>query len=146
MSKSESRNPASLQFGFLNQLRRERKLVNVYLMSGVRLQGLIRSFDTHSLLLETRSEQVLLSHDAISTVGAAAAGAARASGARGASARGPGGPRGSGPGGPRPGGGFRGGPGGPAGPGGPGGPGGPPRDGEPKPPSVTVRRRRTIAS
>lgn len=57
------------QFNFLNALRRERRLVVVYLLGGTRLQGRITSFDQQALLLETKTGMVMCSQDQISTVG-----------------------------------------------------------------------------
>ena len=59
----------SAQFDFLNTLRRERRLVVVYLIGGTRLQGRIASFDQQGLLLETKSGMVLCAQDQVSTVG-----------------------------------------------------------------------------
>jgi RNA chaperone Hfq len=59
----------STQFAFLNTLRRERRLVVVYLIGGTRLQGRIASFDQQGVLLETKTGIVLCSQDQISTLG-----------------------------------------------------------------------------
>jgi RNA chaperone Hfq len=59
----------STQFSFLNTLRRERRLVVLYLIGGTRLQGRIASFDQQGVLLETKTGMVLCSQDQISTVG-----------------------------------------------------------------------------
>lgn len=78
----------NIQEAFLNNARRDRTLVTVYLMSGVKLSGRIRSFDKYSLILDTNSQEQLIFKHAISTVvvsrpshiGAAAQGAQTASG------------------------------------------------------------------
>jgi len=41
----------NIQDGFLNTARKEKLLVTVYLLSGVKLTGRIRSFDKYSLIL-----------------------------------------------------------------------------------------------
>jgi host factor-I protein len=64
-SKSVSQN---IQDAFLNTARRERSNVTVYLVSGTKLQGRIRSFDKFSLLLESGSHEQLIFKHAISTI------------------------------------------------------------------------------
>lgn len=56
------------QFMFLNRLRRERSRVEIYLVSGTRLQGRIQSFDGRMLLLATDTGQIALYHQATATV------------------------------------------------------------------------------
>lgn len=56
------------QFMFLNRLRRERSRVEIYLVSGTRLQGRIQSFDGRMLLLATETGVIALYHQATATV------------------------------------------------------------------------------
>ena len=56
------------QFMFLNRLRKERSRVEVYLVSGTRLQGRIQSFDGRMLLLATETGLLALYHQATATV------------------------------------------------------------------------------
>jgi host factor-I protein len=56
------------QFMFLNRLRRERSRVEIYLISGTRLQGRIQSFDGRMLLLATETGEIALYHQATATV------------------------------------------------------------------------------
>jgi host factor-I protein len=56
-----------LQDVFLNALRREQVPVSVYLVNGIRLQGLIESFDQYVVLLRGAVTQAVYKH-AISTV------------------------------------------------------------------------------
>ena len=58
----------TIQDGFLNSARKERSNVTIYLMSGVKLTGKIRSFDKYSVLLENNSQEQLIFKHAISTV------------------------------------------------------------------------------
>jgi len=58
----------NIQDGFLNAARKERLLVTVYLLSGVKLTGRIRSFDKYSVVLESNSQEQLIFKHAISTV------------------------------------------------------------------------------
>lgn len=53
---------------FLNNLRRDRVLVTVFLMGGVKLTGKIKSFDKYAVILETNSLEQLVFKHAISTV------------------------------------------------------------------------------
>ena len=58
----------NIQDGFLNAARKERMMVTVYLLSGVKLTGRIRSFDRFSVILESNSQEQLVFKHAISTV------------------------------------------------------------------------------
>ncbi|MGH8116321.1 MAG: RNA chaperone Hfq [Rhodanobacteraceae bacterium] len=57
----------SLQDPFLNALRRERIPVAIYLVNGIKLQGVIESFDQFVVLLRNQVSQMVYKH-AISTV------------------------------------------------------------------------------
>ena len=57
----------SLQDPFLNQLRKERVPVSIYLVNGIKLQGQIESFDQFVVLLRNSVNQMVYKH-AISTV------------------------------------------------------------------------------
>lgn len=57
----------SLQDPFLNQLRKERIPVSVYLVNGIKLQGQVESFDQFVVLLKNTVSQMVYKH-AISTV------------------------------------------------------------------------------
>jgi len=58
----------NIQDGFLNTARKEKLLVTVYLLSGVKLSGRIRSFDKYSVILEGNSQEQLVFKHAIATV------------------------------------------------------------------------------
>ena len=58
----------SIQDSFLNTARREKTHVTIYLISGVKLTGRIKSFDKYSLVLETGNQEQLIFKHAISTV------------------------------------------------------------------------------
>jgi host factor-I protein len=66
MDKTLAQN--NIQDNFLNQARRERMGVTIYLISGVKLTGRIKSFDKYSLILEAGSQEQLIFKHAISTV------------------------------------------------------------------------------
>lgn len=57
----------SLQDPFLNTLRKEKIPVSIYLVNGIKLQGLIESFDQFVVLLKNTVSQMVYKH-AISTV------------------------------------------------------------------------------
>jgi host factor-I protein len=56
-----------LQDPFLNVLRQEQVQVSVYLVNGIKLQGVIDSFDQYVVLLKNAVTQMVYKH-AISTV------------------------------------------------------------------------------
>jgi host factor-I protein len=58
----------NIQDSFLNNARKEKGLVTIYLLSGVKLSGRIKSFDKYSLVLETSNQEQLIFKHAISTV------------------------------------------------------------------------------
>lgn len=60
--------PQNIQDGFLNSARKEKLAVTIYLLSGVKLTGRIRSFDKFSVVLESNSQEQLIFKHAISTV------------------------------------------------------------------------------
>ena len=62
------RTAQNVQDGFLNTARKERIPVIVYLTTGVKLSGRIRSFDKFSLILENNHQEQLIFKHAISTV------------------------------------------------------------------------------
>jgi host factor-I protein len=58
----------NIQEAFLNNARKEKTFLTVYLISGVKLSGRIRSFDKYSVILESNSQEQLIFKHAISTV------------------------------------------------------------------------------
>lgn len=58
----------TIQDSFLNSARKEKSNVTIYLMSGVKLTGRIKSFDKYSVILEAGSQEQLIFKHAISTV------------------------------------------------------------------------------
>ena len=77
--------PQNIQDGFLNTARRERSTVTIYLLSGAKISGRIKSFDKFSLLLESGSQDQLIFKHAISTISYArrASGELRSAGSTG---------------------------------------------------------------
>ena len=58
----------NIQDAFLNNARKEKSVITIYLLSGVKLSGRIKSFDKYSLILETNNQEQLIFKHAISTV------------------------------------------------------------------------------
>jgi host factor-I protein len=63
MGKSQ----VNLQDIFLNQMRKEKVPVTMYLVNGARLTGMIKGFDTFVILLKQENQQLVYKH-AISTI------------------------------------------------------------------------------
>jgi host factor-I protein len=61
MSKGQLQDP------FLNALRKDKVPVSIYLVNGIKLQGLVESFDQFVVLLKNSVSQMVYKH-AISTV------------------------------------------------------------------------------
>jgi host factor-I protein len=57
----------NLQDNFLNQIRKEKVPVAIYLTNGVRLKGFIKGFDNFVILLKENSHSLIYKH-AISTI------------------------------------------------------------------------------
>jgi len=64
----ENKPAQNIQESFLNTARKERTNITIYLLSGVKLTGRIRSFDKYSVVLETNNQEQLIFKHAISTV------------------------------------------------------------------------------
>jgi len=58
----------NIQDSFLNNARKDKVNITIYLLSGVKLTGRIRSFDKYSVVLETNNQEQLIFKHAISTV------------------------------------------------------------------------------
>ncbi len=58
----------SLQDQFLNEVRKERQLVTVFLMNGFQMKGVITGFDSFVVTLVSEGRQQMIYKQAISTV------------------------------------------------------------------------------
>ena len=58
----------NIQEAFLNNARKDKTFLTIYLMSGVKLSGRIKSFDKYSVVLEASNQEQLIFKHAISTV------------------------------------------------------------------------------
>lgn len=63
MNKTEN-----LQETFLNQIRKEKSSVTIFLINGVKLQGIITWFDNFSILLKRDAHIQLIYKHSISTI------------------------------------------------------------------------------
>ena len=57
----------SLQDKFLNKLRKDKQQVSVFLVNGIKLDGIIEAFDSYTILLRNKVTQSIYKH-AISTI------------------------------------------------------------------------------
>lgn len=64
MSKSQ----LNLQDVFLNQAKKERVAVTVYLVNGVQLKGMVKGFDNFTIFLENEGKLQLVYKHAVTTV------------------------------------------------------------------------------
>ncbi|MDW5264995.1 MAG: RNA chaperone Hfq [Edaphobacter sp.] len=71
----DSKPAQNIQDTFLNTVRKDKSPITIYLVSGVKLTGKIRSFDKYSVLLENNSQEQFIFKHAISTVVSGRAGA-----------------------------------------------------------------------
>ena len=64
----DSKPAQNIQDSFLNTARKDKVVITIYLLSGVKLSGRIRSFDKYSVVMETNNQEQLIFKHAISTV------------------------------------------------------------------------------
>ena len=58
----------NLQDVFLNQARKENVSVTIFLVNGVKILGMVRGFDSFTVILDNNSQQMLVYKHAISTI------------------------------------------------------------------------------
>ena len=58
----------NLQDTFLNQLRKDKSTVTMFLMNGFQLHGVVKGFDGFTVVLDSDGKQQLIYKHAISTV------------------------------------------------------------------------------
>ena len=58
----------NLQDAFLNQVRRDKTNLTVFLMNGFRMHGVIRGYDGFTVVLDSDGRQQLIYKHAISTI------------------------------------------------------------------------------
>lgn len=57
----------AIQDPYLNALRREKVSVAIYLVNGIKLQGIVEGFDQFIILLRSNTQQLIYKH-AVSTI------------------------------------------------------------------------------
>ena len=65
---AEMQKTQNLQDAFLNQVRKERAVVTMFLMNGFQLHGVVKGFDGFTVILDSDGKQQLIYKHAISTV------------------------------------------------------------------------------
>jgi len=58
----------NLQDIFLNQVRKERQAITIFLVSGFQIRGLVTGFDNYTVVLDCEGKQELIYKHAISTI------------------------------------------------------------------------------
>ncbi|MCI5753735.1 MAG: RNA chaperone Hfq [Clostridiales bacterium] len=58
----------NLQDLFLNQARRDRQTVTMFLVNGFQMRGIVRGFDSFVVILESEGRQQMIYKHAISTI------------------------------------------------------------------------------
>jgi len=66
MDDDPSSNGKRVQEPFLNELRKSRRNVQVYLRSGRRLEGVLSSFDPHMIQLDGAEQHTVFKHEIMS--------------------------------------------------------------------------------
>ena len=62
------KNQFNLQDAFLNQVRKDKILVTIFLVNGFQIKGLVKGFDNFTVIVELDGRQQLVYKHAISTV------------------------------------------------------------------------------
>ena len=61
-------NALNLQDLFLNQSRKEKVELTVFLVNGVQLKGIVKGFDSYIIVLENAGKQQMIYKHAVSTI------------------------------------------------------------------------------
>ena len=68
MTNTTNKPVMNLQDVFLNQLRKENVPVAVYLVNGFQIRGLVRGFDSFTVIIENEGKQQLIYKHAVTTI------------------------------------------------------------------------------
>ncbi len=63
-----SKNQLNLQDAFLNQVRKDKIPVTIFLVNGFQIKGIVKGFDNFTVIIEMDQKQQLVYKHAISTV------------------------------------------------------------------------------
>jgi len=58
----------NLQDAFLNQVRKEKTTITVFLINGFQIKGLVKGFDNYIMILEGDNKQHMIYKHAVSTI------------------------------------------------------------------------------
>ena len=58
----------NLQDVFLNQVRKDKQAITIFLLSGFQIRGLVTGFDNYTVVLDCEGKQELIYKHAISTI------------------------------------------------------------------------------
>lgn len=61
-------NKINLQDAFLDTLKKAKATVSIYLLNGVKLQGIVKDYDNFTVLLKSQEKEQLIYKHAISTI------------------------------------------------------------------------------
>lgn len=61
-------NTLNLQDLFLNQARKEKIAITIFLVNGVQLKGRVKGFDSYIIILENEGKQQMIYKHAVSTI------------------------------------------------------------------------------
>lgn len=62
------RTPTNMQDVFLNQVRKERTPITVFLVNGYQIRGIVKGFDNYIIVLDSEGRQQMIYKHAISTI------------------------------------------------------------------------------
>ncbi|MGE5371113.1 MAG: RNA chaperone Hfq [Solirubrobacterales bacterium] len=63
-----TKNQLNLQDAFLNQVRKDKVAVTIFLVNGFQIKGFIKGFDNFTVIIEIEGRQQMVYKHAISTV------------------------------------------------------------------------------
>lgn len=58
----------NLQDVFLNQVRKDRIMITIFLISGYQIRGLVKGFDNYTIIMDSDGKQQMIYKHAISTM------------------------------------------------------------------------------
>lgn len=62
------KNSINLQDAFLNQVRKEKTMITVFLVNGFQIKGYVKGFDSYIIILEGDNKQNMIYKHAVSTI------------------------------------------------------------------------------
>ncbi len=62
------KNAINLQDVFLNQCRKDGSPITIFLVSGYQIRGLVKGFDSYTIVLDSEGKQQMIYKHAISTI------------------------------------------------------------------------------